>query len=438
MSDLHLYVYDLSHGMAKQFSAMFLGKHFDGVWHTGIVAFGQEWFFGNDGVDSCPPKGTILGEPIEIINLGRTELEEDDYLEVIQQLSENKFKVGTYNLLEHNCNNFSNELSTLLLGKGIPQHIIDLPKEIMNTSLGPMLRPMLEKAADPIHQMRQGQQPGVPKQFTKAKNSSVSNASLPNDETKQFPSTIVLYKPNIETELNSLLTHCENFLELDDKKLLAEIKEYSEQTEKTLTISNNHIKCLLEIYLTHVKNTEHTLTVLRILQKVALDLSTARLISENQHFIETFLPSLKENSDTQYTINLLQMLNNVCAHNLIGKKLLQNHQNIFFDQLSEFVLYEPNTEHESTIHEASVSLFFNLISAYHHEDSLDDSNALKLGVALMERLPKQKLNSSSIYQMLSLIRSCLARSTDMQELATSMEFDLSNYQANQADVESKN
>jgi hypothetical protein len=31
------------------------GKHFDGVWHTGVVAFGQEWYFGNEGISSCHP-----------------------------------------------------------------------------------------------------------------------------------------------------------------------------------------------------------------------------------------------------------------------------------------------------------------------------------------------------------------------------------------------
>lgn len=34
---------------------MILGKHFDGIWHTGVVAFGREWYFGNDGIDSCQP-----------------------------------------------------------------------------------------------------------------------------------------------------------------------------------------------------------------------------------------------------------------------------------------------------------------------------------------------------------------------------------------------
>lgn len=47
-------------------------------------------------------------------------------------------RIGSYNLLEHNCNNFSNDLASILVGKGIPSHIIDLPKEIMNT-LAPII-----------------------------------------------------------------------------------------------------------------------------------------------------------------------------------------------------------------------------------------------------------------------------------------------------------
>lgn len=49
----------------------------------------------------------------------------------------------TYNLLEHNCNNFSNEAAEFLVGRGIPQKILDLPKVVLETELGRALRPML-------------------------------------------------------------------------------------------------------------------------------------------------------------------------------------------------------------------------------------------------------------------------------------------------------
>ena len=35
-----------------------------------------------------------------------------------------------YDLLNHNCNNFSHETAQFLTGRGIPQHILDLPREV--------------------------------------------------------------------------------------------------------------------------------------------------------------------------------------------------------------------------------------------------------------------------------------------------------------------
>ena len=43
------------------------------------------------------------------------------------------YRGEAYNLLQHNCNNFSNELALFLCGNSIPQHIIDLPSEVLST-----------------------------------------------------------------------------------------------------------------------------------------------------------------------------------------------------------------------------------------------------------------------------------------------------------------
>lgn len=40
-----LRVYDLSQGMAKVLSPSIIGKQIDGVWHTGIVVYGKEYFY---------------------------------------------------------------------------------------------------------------------------------------------------------------------------------------------------------------------------------------------------------------------------------------------------------------------------------------------------------------------------------------------------------
>jgi len=55
-----LHVYDISGGMAKQFSRQLTGKHFDGIWHTGIVVYGKEFYFGGGisyDMPSCTPFG---------------------------------------------------------------------------------------------------------------------------------------------------------------------------------------------------------------------------------------------------------------------------------------------------------------------------------------------------------------------------------------------
>jgi desumoylating isopeptidase 1 len=52
MSDVQLFIYDISRGMFKHVG-IFLGKNFNGIWHTAIVAFEKEWFFGQGGVVSC-------------------------------------------------------------------------------------------------------------------------------------------------------------------------------------------------------------------------------------------------------------------------------------------------------------------------------------------------------------------------------------------------
>lgn len=423
-----MYVYDLSKGMARQFSALFLGKHFDGVWHTGVVAFGQEWFFGNDGISSCPPKTTILGEPNEIVSMGRTDLMEHDFLDIIHQLSESSFKIGTYNLLEHNCNNFSNQLTTILVGSSIPQHILDLPKEIMNTSLGPMLRPMLEQAADPMHQLRAGHTPISAMNFTRP----AAAAATPKIKETAVSTTVILFKPDIEQDVDSLLAYFQS-QNLEGYDLLVEIKKYLQKVETKDPISNKHVKLLFKSYLNHVNEATHMSTILKIMQSISLDKNLATLIVQDECFVEHFLPRVNKTDDLDLKHNSLQMLSNVCSHHSTSQQLLHEHQTTIFKEFSDYVLTEPNTDKEIGIQESSVSLFYNLISEYHLEDKLDDSNALTLGCALLERLPKQKLKPKSIYHMLSLLRSCLSKSEDMRNLAISMEFDLSKYHQIHAD-----
>ena len=101
--------------MSKINTNFYLDKHIHGVYHTGLVAFGNEWFFGNDGINCCKPvifefdilraykiesfkinillqKGTILGEPNKMIELGKIDFHEEEFLKILQTLSETSYK----------------------------------------------------------------------------------------------------------------------------------------------------------------------------------------------------------------------------------------------------------------------------------------------------------------------------------------------------------
>ncbi|XP_059475230.1 uncharacterized protein LOC132196525 isoform X2 [Neocloeon triangulifer] len=141
---VELHVYDLTKGLAASLSQMLLGKHLEGVWHTAVVAYGREYFFGAGGIQSVRPCSTVLGEPDRVVNLGDTFIPYQVFLDYVLGLGESTFRADNYDLFRHNCNTFSNEVSQFLCGADIPKYIIDLPQEILSTPIGAAIQPLLD------------------------------------------------------------------------------------------------------------------------------------------------------------------------------------------------------------------------------------------------------------------------------------------------------
>ncbi|CAI2171881.1 16086_t:CDS:2 [Funneliformis geosporum] len=146
MAPVKLYVYDLSQGMARAFSGL-IGNQIDGIWHTSVVVYDSEWYFGK-GVFSDPPGTTIYGKPLKIIDMGETEVPKEIFLEYIEELRES-YTADKYHLLDKNCNTFSNGLCDFLIGRNIPDHITNLPAEFLSTQMGRQLRPYIESYFGP-------------------------------------------------------------------------------------------------------------------------------------------------------------------------------------------------------------------------------------------------------------------------------------------------
>ena len=73
--------------------------------------------------------------PCRVIPLGSTEISVGAFHEYLTSITV-RYTAATYDLMAHNCNTFSNEISTFLLGSGIPSYIINLPQEVLNSPFG--------------------------------------------------------------------------------------------------------------------------------------------------------------------------------------------------------------------------------------------------------------------------------------------------------------
>lgn len=126
--EVFLRIYDLSRGMATVMSESILGFKLDGIWHTSIELFGNEYFF-QSGLFYQRAGSTHYEPYVERVSLGRTDCSRDTLHEFIE-LSRSTWTPAAYHLFENNCNNFSDSLAVFLLEKGIPRHILELPEKV--------------------------------------------------------------------------------------------------------------------------------------------------------------------------------------------------------------------------------------------------------------------------------------------------------------------
>eukprot|EP00917_Polyrhabdina_sp_WS-2016_P000349 GHVP01000738.1.p1 GENE.GHVP01000738.1~~GHVP01000738.1.p1 ORF type:complete len:702 (-),score=90.29 GHVP01000738.1:1208-3313(-) len=134
---IYLRVYDISKGKAATWSPILLGKRIPGIWHTGVLAFDNEYFYAT-GIEKMTPEEieeTFRMKPVATHFLGRTTKTKKQFslflLDIFQQ-----FTPDTYDLLKWNCNHFTDICSKFLCGCGIPAYITDLPDTFNDTPLG--------------------------------------------------------------------------------------------------------------------------------------------------------------------------------------------------------------------------------------------------------------------------------------------------------------
>ncbi|CAH0397691.1 unnamed protein product [Chilo suppressalis] len=128
--NVDLYIYDLTNGFASLLPQSILGmsgQHVEGVWHTAVVVYEREFFYGGGGVTSCAPGGTQLGPPHQVERLGQTFVPFQVFVDYIQGLATTTYTAAAFRLLEHNCNHFSDEVAQFLCGARLPKRLAPHP-----------------------------------------------------------------------------------------------------------------------------------------------------------------------------------------------------------------------------------------------------------------------------------------------------------------------
>ncbi|KAK9140860.1 hypothetical protein Scep_010541 [Stephania cephalantha] len=174
-----LNVYDLSQGLARQLSSTFLGKAIEGIWHTGVVVYGNEYYFGG-GIQHAPVGTTPYGRPVRAVDLGTTHVPKELFEEYLQEISP-RYTAETYSLLKHNCNNFSNEVALFLVGTNIPDYILQLPNEVLNSPMGALILPMIQQLETTL---RAGAVPQTPQFQPSQVTNTAANANINNTKSK--------------------------------------------------------------------------------------------------------------------------------------------------------------------------------------------------------------------------------------------------------------
>lgn len=182
MSEVKLFVYDLSQGVARQLSPALLGKQIDGIWHSALGVYGREYYFGG-GICTDLPGQTPYGTPVHTHHLGTTSKSESDFLTFLSSIA-TRYTPAAYHLLDNNCNHFTDACAIFLVSQNIPAYVRDLPAQAMNSPLGPMLRPMVDSMQAAIVQQSDGHQLALP--------NSSSN-------TPTIPTTTPIHKPPTST-----------------------------------------------------------------------------------------------------------------------------------------------------------------------------------------------------------------------------------------------
>jgi len=142
---VQIYLYDILSGKTKWLAPLLLCRQIEGLWHSGIVTHGKEYWFGGSIFES-EPGTTPFGVPTKIVDLSlETMRTRNDLWNFIRRELASEYTRTNYDVLTHNCNHFSDALSLFLVNKHLDDEVLKQPEMVMGSVVVRLLRPLLNR-----------------------------------------------------------------------------------------------------------------------------------------------------------------------------------------------------------------------------------------------------------------------------------------------------
>ncbi|OWA54253.1 putative Desumoylating isopeptidase 1, partial [Hypsibius exemplaris] len=441
-------------------------KHLDEYGTPVFVATDEEFFSVGQGYSKVPAPGTtVLGPPDSIVDLGTTCLPREIFLDWMNGMSLTTFKGSRYHLLDHNCNNFSNEMAQFLTGKSIPSYITDLPAEILATPLGPQLRMMFDQVANSVTASHVGLDPSrtfgpssarspsfdaeeeelmaaaraaveAPMPRATARVRDPDDSGSDTDEVFQAVSSAsgsdrkkpyVFSNIDVTEAYSQLQRGLAGVVPPEDSEILDEVFEFATTTEDNhlaLSVSRNHFTFLSDILVSEELGGNLKIQAAKMLQylvQASPAISVLRMCLEHPIMEYLLVLGKQRNPEPHELCEALKLICNACSSSsglswvtdeaewadLVMDQKLSNV--LVTVQFCAWCLAKPSKD----VQENAAKLTFNLSSA-----DIPDNLAVLLGEALL----KLFANSSSQPQQLSdaVVEPAVAALTSFVELSTQL------------------
>lgn len=422
-----LHVYDLSQGLAKQWSTMLLGTQLEGIWHTGIVVFSREFFYGG-GICVDNPGQTPYGTPVKvcekvlfqlrtlklvkIIQLGNTCKTFEEFRSFLSTIV-HKYSFEKYDLLENNCNNFTNECALFLLNKSIPEDILHLPSIALGTPLGQLLRPVI---ANLQQQFRQNF--GSSSVLTSSNSNSTSKFSQAPDNTSRDHLEAVAEDRSLEDCLSEEFKSPYLFKNYDEQKVTNKLYQLNPAVE------NMSRQGLLELAVSGESS-----SLFPLLDKLRFDILQDRNLAGeiSQHYMSDILQKYCcSSSPWSTTLMSLRLLTNMFRYDeIISEFLAQySHQELVVKSLcGSFVHSKPSVVETGC---AALRNFCRWL--YFSKINLSEEILLQLGHDFFSFITGNTCSDYGIQQRIHIILSIAALciySNTLLELARAMDLSAS-------------